>query len=277
MRSTNKFLLLAMGTLAWLSAQAAAEITEKTRKQGMEGAPALVAAAELPCTIADANKVTARGAQVDAYEVSCQQGLGYMVMAGQNKQKPAFYLCIEALDAAPASGHAMMQCELPGNLPEAQRPAIAALVGKTTMSCDLDRWRGIGHTSNKTVIEVACKNGNDQLLMAPYPLTDGTVQSVPCLSLAAGGSISCNLIDRATQLAAIDALFTSESGHACEISDRRYMVTTTTGDNYYEVLCKSGAGYVMQKKPDGKLGSTIECSAKLASDLGGCKLGKPGP
>jgi hypothetical protein len=166
---------------------------------------------------------------------------------------------------------------LPGNQGEAQRAAVGKLMSKSSLACELDRWRGIGHTSNKTLIEVACKNGDDQVLMAPFPLVADPpqVQAMPCLATALDGTISCQLVERAALLSAVDALFNRESGHACEISDRRYMVTTTTGDNYYEVLCKSGAGFVMSRQPSGKAGTTVECSARLANDLGGCKLGKP--
>jgi hypothetical protein len=278
MRSSKKSWLVAAGALIWLSTLAAAEITDKARKQGMDAAPALLKAADIPCTITDAYKMATKAPQVDTFEVSCQEGLGYVVMPGPAKEPPRFYLCIEALEAAPAAGRALMQCALPGNLPDVQRAAIVMLLGKTTLGCDPDRWRGIGHTSANTVIEVACKDGNDVLLMAPHPLVFNTaVQTMPCLSRPEGNAISCNLVDRATQLAAVDAMFAKGSGRDCEITDRRYMVTTTTGDNYYELLCKSGSGFVMQKKANGALGNTAECSAKLANDLGGCKLGKPGP
>jgi hypothetical protein len=282
-------LLAVAGLCAALSVQAATEITEKARKQGMEGAPPLVATAAVPCTVTDAYKlqmltksvngvnVPAGPPPVDTYEVSCQEGLGYVVMAARKDQKPLSYLCIEALDASSANSRPTTQCVLPGNQGDAQRAAVGKLMSKSSLVCELDRWRGIGHTSNKTLIEVACKNGDDQVLMAPFPLVADPpqLQAMPCLATALDGTISCQLVERAALLSAVDALFNSESGHACEISDRRYMVTTTTGDNYYEVLCKSGAGFVMSRQPSGKAGTTVECSAKLANDLGGCKLGKP--
>jgi hypothetical protein len=278
MPSSNKPWLVAAGALIWLSTLAAAEITDKARKQGMDAAPALLMAAGIPCTVTEAYKMPTKPTQADTFEVSCQEGLGYVITPGPAKQPPRFYLCIEAIDAAPSAERTLVHCALAGNLSDAQRPAILALLAKTNLNCDLDRWRGIGHTSVSTVIEVACKDGNDVLLMAPHPLVfNATVQAIPCLSRPEGNSISCTLTDRATQLAAVDALFAKDSSRSCEISDRRYMATTTTGDNYYELLCKNGTGYVMQKTANGALGSTTECSAKLAADLGGCKLGKSGP
>ena len=275
MHSSVKILVIATGAITCLSLHAAIEVTDKTRKQGMENAPALIKIAGVPCTVTDAFKMASGGSAGDIYEVACQEGLGYVIRSPQHNQPPPSYLCIDALEIAPGAP-TLNKCMLPGNQADAQRTAIAALIGKTNLVCELDRWRGIGHTASKTVIEVLCKGGDDQVLLAAHPLVaDSPVQATPCLGLQAGSSISCQLSNNATQLAAVDALFNKDSGHACDISDHRYMFTTTTGDNYFELMCRTGSGYMIQRKPDGKLGTTIECSAKYATELGGCKLTKP--
>lgn len=217
--------------------------------------------------------------QPDQYEVACQQGLGYLITEGQRGQPPTAYLCIEASTPGPGSGPGpapgpgMTQCALTGNLVEAQRTAINGYVGKAAPGCVLDRWRAVGRTSANTLIEVSCREGAGQMLLASNPLApDKEVEAVSCLGLDSGGAVKCTLSDPAAQLALADKMFNDESARDCKVKQRRYMVTATTGDIFYEFLCEDGKGYVMQQKAKGSFGGTAECSSKVASDLGGCTL-----
>jgi hypothetical protein len=212
--------------------------------------------------------------QPDQYEVACQQGLGYLITEGQRGQPPIAYLCIEATPGAGAGpGPGAMQCALTGNLAEAQRAAVAGYVAKAAPGCELDRWRGVGRTSSNTLIEVSCRQGAGQMLLASNPLApDKEVEAVSCLGMDSGGAVKCTLSDPAAQLARADKLFGDESARDCKVRQRRYMLTATTGDVFYEFLCEDGKGYVMQQKSKGEFGGTAECSSKVASDLGGCTL-----
>ena len=160
-----------------------------------------------------------------------------------------------------------------GNLVDAQRTAIAAYASRAKSACEVDRWRGVGRTSTNTVIEISCKDGTGEILMGSVPLSpDKTVQTMSCLALPAGASISCVLSDGEVQLARAEKQFAERSNRQCKVSKRRFMATAVSGDNFYEFLCEDGKGYIMQQKPGSEFGGTALCSEAVAGDLGGCQL-----
>jgi hypothetical protein len=237
--------------------------------------------------------------QPDRYEVACQEGLGYIVTAGLGRNKPTAYLCIEAIGvgraptgapggppggppAAPTGGRGgrgpgdrdnMRSCVLPGNSSDAARAGVTALLATTNGSCDIDQLRGIGRTPNNTLIEVSCKGGDGQIILAANPLAaDKPIEIMPCIEVPEGGAISCLLSDRAAAFAAVDALFSKESGRQCAISQRRFMLTATTGDSFFEFKCQDGAAYIMKRDAKGAFGGSAPCTDDIAKQLGGCTL-----
>src|SRR6185437_9673953 len=54
-------------------------------------------------------------------------------------------------------------------------------------------------------------------------------------------------------------------------SGRRYVLTTTTGSNFYEVACDNGRGYMIEENGKGELARMVDCS-KADFVGGGCTL-----
>lgn len=255
----------------------------------------------------------------DRYEVSCQEGLGYLLTAAPGRgAKPVAVTCLEALESATASvaqggpaaaggmapaeggmgagmggggmggggaaAPAVDTCQLPGNSADAQRAAVLALLAKDKdTQCDVDRIRGVGHNAKNTFIEISCKgeNADGYMLAASYPVSPSQpVEGIPCLGMPETGAVTCRLTNRqallGAMLAAAEDLFVKDSGREqCKVGDRRYIATDGVGNSFYEFMCANGTPYIMARMADGKFGGTAECSEKIATDLGGCKLLKP--
>jgi hypothetical protein len=228
-----------------------------------------------------ASPTVRKPAAVDAYEVTCSEGLGYVISAVGGKD-PFSYLCIEAVSEAVSPGVApattgLPSCELPGNLPAAQLSAVRAYVTQAGIVCEPTHMRSLGQTETDLVLELACVGGSGYILSIPYPLHAGqAVRSANCLSLTPGGRVSCQLTDVTAQRA-VSEVQMRQARPACQISASRYMVSSLHGDNYFEFLCGDGTGFVLQQKATGEVAGTVSCTAPVVAKLGGCQLGKANP
>jgi hypothetical protein len=212
------------------------------------------------------------------YEVTCLEGLGYLVTAAPDRNsRPAADLCIERSEPPPAAA-----CTLAGNLANAQHRAVAALLVKAgNDGCNLDRFRFAGRSVANTFIEVSCLGSDGYLLVASNPLNPAKrLEAVPCMSIGESDQHSCQLSDRRAVVdamtAAAETMFSRESGRVdCKVHARRYMMTDARGNSYFEFMCRDGANYLMARLANGKFGGTDRCSAAIVGDLGGCRLPKP--
>jgi len=249
------------------------EITEAAKTQGMAEAPALAQQVKLSCQIADARfigKMEDKKAKTSTsfYEVDCDQGLGYVLQAPAGGA-PSAFSCLET--AAPQEGgkESGLKCKLPGNAnPMAD---LAPLIAKAGIPCTVEKARSIGQSPSNTYMEVACQGGAGYVLVAGAPANVAdAVQANTCLAYAGGGNISCTLTDPAAALKVVDPLVAS-AGKNCTIKDRRYVLTTKDGANYFEVSCEDGKGYVIEQAANGSLKRTIDCANASFVD-GGCRL-----
>ena len=139
-----------------------------------------------------------------------------------------------------------LACILPGNAnPNA---SLAPYVKKAGVTCDIENARAIGSGAKNSYFEVACKGGAGYVIQTVSPMNvNGEVTVNSCLLYEEGGNVSCKLTNRQTQLAVLDTLNTAAAaaGTKCDIKDKRYILSTKN-DNYYEVACTDGKGYVYQ-------------------------------
>ena len=242
----------------------------KAREKGMAEAPAVVQASGAKCTVSDARWIGEdKKTGTNFYEVGCKEGIGYVFISKKDDPKPQTFTCLEAnkpqADGKPSS----LQCLLPANAnPE---EGLKAYIQKTGSPCEIDKARAIGQGQKNSYFEVACKNGAGYILVTsspPDPTQD--VQLNTCLAYEPGGNLNCELTDRAAQLAPVDALV-AKAGKSCTVKDRRYVLSTKNGDNYYEVACTSGSGYIVQENIKGELARILDCgSADFIG--GGCTM-----
>ena len=255
------------------AAAAPGAIAQKDRDRGMAEAPALAKAAGLACNITEARfTVTDSKSKTNYYEVACDQGFGYIV--GQDPTKPVAQLfpCFDAEKKVKQGDKEIdspLKCKLAGNLDlKAQLTPYLAKAGKT---CAPTGYRYIGASPTRTYIEVACGPGTGFVVETASPANlTGDIKASSCISFDAADTRACQLTDRASQLAVVDALIVS-SGKTCAIKDKRYVLSTVAGASWFEVSCQAGDGYMLEQLADGKNGKTVAC-ADADFVGGGCTM-----
>jgi hypothetical protein len=247
-------------------------IDAKAREAGMKEAPAIIQASGAGCTVSDARFIGEdKKAGAKYYEVACNEGMGFALIAKKDVA-PQVYTCLESSQPGPDGKVGGLACVLPGNANPGA--GLAPYVKKGGVTCDIENTRAIGSGAKNSYFEVACKGGAGYVIQTVSPLNiSGEVTVNSCLLYEEGGNVSCKLTNRQTQLAVVDTLngAAKAAGTACEIKDKRYILSTKV-DNYYEVACQDGKGYVFQQTAaTGAFARAIPC-AQAGFVGGGCTL-----
>lgn len=222
-------------------------VDAKARETGMKEAPALIQASGAGCTVSDARFIGEdKKAGARYYEVACNEGMGFALIAKKDVA-PQVFTCLESSAPQPDGKKGGLACVLPGNAN--MNASLAPYVKKGGVTCDVENARAIGSGAKNSYFEVACKGGTGYVVQTVAPMNiagDVTVNS--CLLYEEGGNVSCKLTTRETQLALVDTLNTAAAaaGTTCAIKDKRYVLSTKT-DNYFEVACQDGKGYMFQQ------------------------------
>ena len=271
-------LVAVLAPVAVMSAPKAppAAISEAQRKAGMADAPALVAAASLPCQVSDARLIgkvaedKKKGTPATSlYEVACGSAMGFLLQSS-GTTAPTAFSCLEANYPAEVGTKAPNPCMLPANLDP--KAALAADLAKNNVQCVPESARGIGQSKTATYLEIACQGGIGYIVVATTPY-DGAkkMEAQNCLNFdGQSGNIKCALGDPAARIAVVDK-YAAADGKNCAVKDRRFVGASTDGSNFFEVSCNDGKGYIYKVNTKGALATTYEC-AKAQGVLGGCTL-----
>jgi hypothetical protein len=261
----------------------APKIDPAQRAQGMKDAPAVLQTAGINCTLDDAlfvgqgtAKVNGKDTDSKVYEVACKEGLGYFIIAPKGGD-PQTYDCLALktiADAAAKSGKGGggQSCKLPVNLDP--KHGLEPLLAKANVpSCTVSDARYIGSSAADliAIYEARCTNGHGYLLTDPKPGSKRDLTANDCAESALFG-IKCQFTSDADIKQQILTLPGSSNPAACQPSDARWVVTSKSGDRYYEIACADGkSGYIFQADFSGKVKQVIPCA--LAEQLaGGCTL-----
>ena len=244
-------------------------VDAKAREAGMKEAPAIIQALNANCTVTDARLIGAdKKTNTSYYEVACQDSIGFALIAKKD-EAPQSFTCLES-NAATADGKpSALACILPGNADP--KAGLKPFVTKAGVACDIENARAIGSGAKNSYFEIACKGGTGYVMQTANPASvAGEVVANSCLLYEDGANVSCKLTDKAAQLAIADTL-AAASGKSCQVKDKRY-VLSTKADNYFEVACADGKGYMLQQTvAGGALARAIDC-AQAAFVGGGCTL-----
>ena len=249
-----------------------AAVDAKAREAGMKDAPALIQASGAGCTVSDARFIGEdKKAGAKYYEVACNEGMGFALIAKKDVA-PQVYTCLESSQPGPDGKVGGLACILPANANPGA--GLAPFVKKGGVTCDIENTRAIGSGAKNSYFEVACKGGAGYIVQTVSPLNlNGEVVVNSCLLYEEGGNVSCKLTNRQTQLAIVDTLNTAaaSAGTTCAIKDKRYILSTKS-DNYFEVSCQDGKGYVYQQTAaTGAFARAIPC-AQAGFVGGGCTM-----
>lgn len=245
------------------------KVDAKAREAGMKEAPAIMQALNANCTVTDARLIGAdKKTNTSYYEVACQDSIGFALLAKKDEAPQAF-TCLESNAPAADGKPSALACILPGNADP--KAGLKPFVAKAGVACDIENARAIGSGAKNSYFEIACKGGVGYVMQTSNPASAaGDVVANSCLLYEEGANVSCKLTDKAAQLAIVDTL-AAASGKSCQVKDKRYVLSTKT-DNYFEVACADGKGYMLQQtSAGGALARAIDC-AQAAFVGGGCTL-----
>jgi len=239
--------------------------------KGKKDAPALVAASKAPCTVTDAyfigGGVGADKVHANYYEVSCKEGLGYIMVAKDKVPAPEAVDCVK-LSTKTADGKPNpLACRLAGN----RHPALGLqpVVTQAGHGCTVSNGRYVGSTTDVDIYEVACSEGGGYILETSRNGSVGP-KTTNCVIYASGGGLKCSLESEADQMVYVDKLVAA-SGKPCAIKARRYVGSTPDGADFYEVACNDNSGFMVKSKPNGSFAEVDDC-LKAAGIGDGCKL-----
>jgi hypothetical protein len=233
----------------------------------------LAAAAQVPCTVTDARfafeGALSDGTAIKTYEVACQEGLGYVLIAKTKGNAPPQAVdCFSASQPTAPGKPNPLACKLPANAnPTA---GLQLLASKAGSNCQLDKARAIGASPDKNYFELACKNGQGWILGAPLKAGGGAPLLDNCLDPDTSNTLKCTLTTKEQELSIVEPLVAA-SGKPCTVKDKRYVMTSTSGDTYYEVACTSGKGFMIGANGAGAVQQAIDCAQAGGIDQG-CTL-----
>ncbi len=264
------------GAFAAKPADAPLAVSKEDRAKGMAAAPALIAAGNIDCQLADARKL---GENVDPktkaktqfFELACTNNEG-VVAAQTASEPPLVFTCLESGAPRPDGKPNPTRCLLPGNADPKQ--GLLPYIAKSGIPCTPDNVRALGHSPTASVFELVCheNNGGFILQTSAPPRLDQTVAMNPCIGFSETGNVKCLLTDRASQLAVVDKLV-GASGKPCSVKadGRAFIGAAQSGKMYYEVACTEGKGYVLEQDAKGALIKAVDC-VDADGIAGGCKM-----
>ncbi len=253
----------------------------KKHTQGMAEAPPLIQQAGVTCTPTDAifmgegktkDAAGKDGPNQKIYELVCQEGLGYVLLAPAGGTPQAFD-CLAMSSLKPKPGEkdsGRPYCRLPAN--EDPVKGVAALAARAGLKCPATQAHYMGSSGDGKLdqYEVACADGTAAIIQSPRSGSTQKLVSVDCLALAPG---TCSEFLPKDKLLARLSSLAAPANRPCQASDARYMGTVTANQNsYYELACAGDKpGYVLQLDANNKYVATIDC-ARATSIAGGCNL-----
>lgn len=242
--------------------------------KGTKEGPAVLARASLKCTPSAFAYVSAgtqkdpetkKDNKINVWEVSCSEGLGYMLLETVGGSVKPFD-CIAAIAQPNAS-----QCKLPGNAdPRTQVKPLIAAAGRTCTASDV-RWVG-ATPAGENFYEIGCQGAEGFVLKTST--TEPKPEVTEC-AVAVGSSLECKFTTKeqieAAQKAKIDRAL-AKSGKTCTVSASRTVGRLKGGDDLYEVACGSAGGFMLQASQDLSKVQAIECGKADQLFAGGCSL-----
>lgn len=247
------------------AAAPAAKLTKEQYQRGAKDVPALIPAAGIVCT---PDQMVWKGKGTDpktkiesnAYEVSCKEGLGYVLVTSSADPKPKAFDCLAAASSPQV-------CALPGNAdPKRGVGMRAAAAGRP---CDVTQasYVGTSPTTGQTFYELACSAGGGFQLA----VNGAQTETVDCITLIGSGR-ECKLTTPAQAMAAINPAIQRANRPSCATKDTRFIGNSTDGqDTYFEIACQSGPGYILDVDSKLAFKQAVDCS-RAAGIGGGCKL-----
>ncbi len=268
---------IALLTPAVALAQAAPRIDAAQRKKGMAEAPALITAAGSKCVLTDAVYVggandTKTKTKTDFTEVACDGNLGvvFQKVVSPEGEKVQGYNCLALAEPLADGKPNSLKCKLPANLNPAT--GMQPFVTKAGVACNVTKARALGEGAAAAYFEVGCDN-NRGYIVETGKIYDpaGVVKLSTCLLYEETGNVTCKLTPRAAMLESAVNPLVPQADATCQVKDRRYVLTSGANEDYFEVSCNDGKGFMIRTDNTGAFKEKVEC-ANADYVAGGCSL-----
>ena len=243
----------------------------RSAEEQLASATAAAAASGLTCPVT-AGVALGRTDEGTAYEVTCDNGVGYMLTS---TTPPTAYNClVVAGNAARAKAEDptsdMATCTLPAN--QDAVAMVAPAVREAGIACTPDAAQWIGRTpEGKERFEIGCAGVEGAWLEVAQ--TGGSTTKFDCIEVIAAGR-ACSLSTAAEVAAGVRARLGS-SNPECQVEQARYAGRNADG-KFYEAKCTGADGVMALVSPDGAVSQTWMC-ADAARVVGGCTLTTAAP
>jgi len=278
MRAAQFVTLLALSLLpaTATSADKPPPITLDAINAGLAAAPGLISQSGIDCPVSDARQIGVdEKTQSTFYELACTGAEGLVIgqPAKGSKFAIVIYSCLEAATSKDAAKDGAI-CRLPEN--DDPKAGVAPLVAEYEPSCQMTNARGIGHSDTATALEVACQGGAGYVVQASYPFSDAKPATFsPCAGVQPDMNLQCTLTDAAATKAYLSSLVV-KAGRSCDLKAYRFVGfgfgINDNGDEYFEVACAAGEGFMLDVVPASDVYPT---PCNTADNIaGGCKLTK---
>ncbi len=254
------------GPLAAFAADKPAPYSKDQIAQGKKEIAPIVQGAGVPCTVTDAAFIGQSSSKDDkgkeikqsVYEVACQEGLGYDLLAPVNQP-------VKAYDCIAMIGNATLACRLPENADP--KKGLQPIVAQTGSQCAVSNARYLGNKPTGEIFyEVGCGAEPGFLLETAKgkpPTTIGCDQ--------VSGTMACTFTSQAMLDAAANAkasALLAKSSVSCQMTGSRSIGQLQSGDYAYEVSCQGDKGYILEANAQGAFTHSINCANVRDS----CKL-----
>lgn len=219
------------------------------------------------CQVTDATIVGVGAGNTPIFETVCSHGVGFVVLSDRRR------VAIEcaALAAATADRRAdrdmlvVSECRMAGNQMTFER--IAGYATEAGVSCDVGQAAHIGRTGEGGVFEVGCRDGSGYWLRRSSAGWDHE----DCLKVTALND-TCRLSTAESRIAQLTGRMRSAGlGGGCDVAAVGY-VGEAGADDYYEVRCQTGTGYVVQVGSNDAVTAAAPCAEAQATLGAACRL-----
>jgi hypothetical protein len=134
----------------------------------------------------------------DVYEVSCQNGMGYLLSL-RDRSKTSAISCFEASTTPPSNSG--LRCEFPHDAQlTTMATAVLRHIGVTCRARKI-QWLGRSAAPHYDYTDIACTDGTEVVLRTPTPGTAGRISALNCLQALAHGA-RCRLTSAGIKAAA---------------------------------------------------------------------------
>jgi hypothetical protein len=203
---------------------------------------------------------------VFVYEVSCNNGFGYIVEGPKGGTADTVVSSCAAMAASGKKDNAMA-CQLPENLDV--KGQVQAAMSKAGSSCAVQdaKWIGLNPKDHTDVLEVACAAPSPGYIVSMPQTADAHTRVVNCMMQ----NYKCALTTPEQQTAWVKSM-AAHSNQACDVTQSRYVGSDSKdGTSFFEVACSKGAGFMFSLNSAGAFQQAIGC-ADAGNLAGGCTL-----